>query len=715
MAERQAEVRYGLTVKSIVVAVLGLIIVSLLCGDPQQGGFTAPGDVSPLKVPGQEFNYWQSQSQVLASIGMGMLFMLILALVNQVAAAGWWKLHFTRQETGLILIMVVIGGIYSGGYHGPFREWFTEGPYVAGQSNPADRANLWAYMPDVVFGPKDANFWTFIVGEPGRPKLATLMIPWAGLLPMMATAIFFTLGGMLCLVFASMLLRRLYCTVEYLPMPITEVMTGFLELTQPGSEKVKLFKSKPFIIGLLASFLYTFPLWGMYIWQHLLTGKPAGSPEGSLGGFYLWPLWDFTPKAWLPWVPLRVSLAPWEVGWGMILPINVLASTLIGYLAMFVIFPLIYGYSLGFWGRTFPTGMSGNRDLVMTIYRQSSEGFSLVALSMGMLFALVAAPLVMNWREVAPIFKALIREPPEEFDPDRPISYRLTWLLTIGFGLLWYLTAILVVGMAWHATLFFMAVTSIIFLGYGRMASETGGWYGIVVPCQYYAHGGLLGAWTLKGFGVMPDPEKHVGNIVTYWHMQTRSTTYAWGDKIPWYSLHSMKVADLTKTKTRAALKTLVGGIALSLTAIAVFYWIYRAYSPRVWKIRGELTATAPVSLEKGSSKGWPNMMEQWDLGLIQVAIGFATILTLSLLQPRIPLLRTLSIGGLVWGTWGGHMVWATWLAALIIKYIVLRTGGTRMYEETVKPVSLGLVAGAFLTFAVMVLGNFLLWLIYGM
>jgi len=706
MAERTAEVRPGLTVKSIVVAVLGLIIVSLLCGDPQRRF-----EPSPLRVTGLEYNYWESQVPALSSIGWGILFMLILALVNQGAAAGWWKIRFTRQETALILIMVVIGGIYNGGYHGPFREWFSESADVA--SKPAaDRAKLWAYMPDVVFGPKDANFWTFFVGEPGRPKLRTLMIPWAGLLPMMATAIFFTLGGMLCLVFASMLLRRLYCTVEYLPMPITEVMTGFLELTQPGSEKVKLFKSKPFIIGLLASFLYTFPLWGIHFWQTVLTGKPAGSPEGMLGGVLLWPFWDFTLKGWLPWVPLQVSLAPWEVGWGMILPINVLASTLIGYLAMFVIFPLIYGYGLGFWGKF--SGMSAWELTFAGIYRQSSEGFSFVALSLGMLFALVVTPLVMNWREVAPIFKALIREPPEEFDPDRPVSYRLTWLLTIGFGLLWYLTAILVMGMAWHATLFFMAVTSILFLAYGRMASETGGFYGLVIPVPYWSHGGLLGAWALRGFGVMPDPAKPVGSVVTYWYMQTRGTTFAWGDKIPWYSLHSMKVADLTKTKTRAALKTLVAGIALSLTAIAVFYFIYRAYAPWVFKTRGELTNTAPGNVANGSTKGWFNMIDHWDLGLVQVAIGFAAIFALSLLQPRIPLLRTLSMGGLVWGVWGGYMVWATWLVALVIKYVVLRTGGTKIYEETVKPASLGLVAGAFITFALMVLGNFLCWLILG-
>ncbi len=696
----------GLTVKSIFVAFLGLVVTALLFGDPQRRVWIA------YEFLGIDAG-WESQSSLFGCFGMGVLFMLILAVVNQGAAAGWWKTRFTRQEAALVLIMVIVAGVYTGNYHGPFREWFSESAQVAQELDLAKRTELWSYMPDVVFGPKDANFWTFFVGEPGRPKLPTLMIPWAELIPMMATAIFFVLGGTLCLVFASMLLRRLYCTVEYLPMPITEVMTGFLELTQPGSEKVKLFKSKPFIIGLLVSFLYTFPLWGIHFWQTILTGKPAGSLEGSLGGFYLWPLWDFTVKGWLPWVPLRVSLAPWEVGWGMILPINVLASTLIGYLAMFVIFPLIYGHQLGFWG-TFPAGMTAVGLTNEGIYRQSSEGFSFVAISIGMLFALVAAPLIMNWHEVTPIFKALIREPPEEFDPDRPISYRLTWLLTIGFGLLWYLTAILVMGMAWHATLFFMAVTSIIFLGYGRMVSETGGWYGVVVPSQYRAHGGLLGAWTLKGFGVMPDPAKPVGSIVTYWHMQTRSTTFAWGDKIPWYSLHSMKVADLTKTKARAALKMLVAGIALSLTAIAVFYWIYRAYSTMVWKTRGELTLEAPGNVEKGETKGYYNMLAHMDLGLIQVAIGFAVILALSLLQPRIPLLRTVSMGGLVWGASGGYMVWATWLLALIIKYIVLKIGGTRMYGDTVKPLSLGLVAGGLLSLVLMMIGSFLIWVIYG-
>jgi hypothetical protein len=43
--------------------------------------------------------------------------------------------------------------------------------------------------------------------------------------------------------------------------------------------------------------------------------------------------------------------------------------------------------------------------------------------------------------------------------------------------------------------------------------------------------------------------------------------------------------------------------------------------------------------------------------------------------------------------------MWASWIIAFIIKTIVLRVGGTRLYEEKLKPLSLGFFSGGLITF----------------
>jgi len=43
-----------------------------------------------------------------------------------------------------------------------------------------------------------------------------------------------------------------------------------------------------------------------------------------------------------------------------------------------------------------------------------------------------------------------------------------------------------------------------------------------------------------------------------------------------------------------------------------------------------------------------------------------------------------------------------------------MKIGGTRMYGDTVKPLSLGLVAGGLLSLVLMMIGSFLIWVIYG-
>jgi len=694
----------GLTTKALVIATVGLVFTALLWGDAERAGPWSGFRYSSSDV--LYFWHWQV-NPVLGAYGMAWVFMIVIAFINHGAKAGWWKTRFSGQEVALISVMIVLGGVFNGYYRGPFKEWFSEGAYVVRQPV-GKQADLWKVAPPI-FGPQDPGVWRFYTGIVGQPvKERTLMIPWVELAPMMIIAISFISSGMLCLVFASMLLRRLYCTVEYLPMPIAGITTDLINLTQTGSEKVRLFKSKPFLLGFLLCFIYMFPIHSLSFYQTLATGVAVPRQWGYLGGVLLYPYWDFTPNVWLAWVPLFISLIPWEIGWGLLLPANVLTSALIGWFAMFVIVPLALSPYLG----PQPKGVYG-APLMHSYLDFHAIGFSYSAIFIGMLVAITFVPIIRNRRHMIPVFKALLSEPPEDFDPDKPISYRLTWLLTIGFGLLWYLIGTLVINIRFDALLLHSIMISILFIGGGRLVLETGGYYGNFSQSWMGGVGDYVGTVLLKLFNVVPSRGQVTNIVTTYYMNSSRMNMYGYHENIPWYSINAMKVAEHTKTKTSDILKVLAIGIIISMPLIAVFHFVWRAYSPTIWwKIPG-IYFGRMTSAEAGTLYN-AVIISKWDIHLTQICLGFTVVAVLSLLQPRLSILRSLSIGGLVFGAWAGYTVWVPWLIALIVKYIIMKTAGIRVQEETVRPFSLGLIAGAILTLVTMQVGNFLEWLVLG-
>jgi hypothetical protein len=89
-------------------------------------------------------------------------------------------------------------------------------------------------------------------------------------------------------------------------------------------------------------------------------------------------------------------------------------------------------------------------------------------------------------------------------------------------------------------------------------------------------------------------------------------------------------------------------------------------------------------------------------------------ILVLAFLATRIGFLRGLSIGGIVLGTMAGFWIWAPFLVGFIVKYIILRVGGVKMYEEKLKPIALGILLGHIIPIFINNTIGWINWLIYG-
>ncbi len=453
--------------------------------------------------------------------------------------------------------------------------------------------------------------------------------------------------------FGSLLLRRLYTRVEYLPMPFSNVMSSFTEMTQPASKTVGLLKDKVFLIAFALSFIQGFVSNYYFPWSAVFTGTPSG----RLGDFY--PAWDLTPQALLPWTGIFISLAPWEIGWALLLPVNVLGTALITWLGVHVIFPFVY---MGqYWGPYNASTMGNSNSAIRLIgfdWRLGDLGFSLVAIMMGMLMAALIVPIIINWRQMAPIFKSLLgSEPSNDFDPDKPLSYRLTWWLTIGFFLLWYGVGVGLLQAKPDALLLFLVLISIQFFGIGRVLSETGGWYGAFNLAPYYTHSGYTGSLACV-YGTTLGAD--IPSYVTTFMLSTRGSFYAWADKVPFFSLHSFKFADNTKTRLKGMVKILAIGMIIGVTVIAFVHFINRSYDTTLsWKLRGEYIKRAVTYAERGRpQRGFDLWSEHPNEAVIQIVFGFALVAVLSFLQPKIALLRSMSVGGVIWGFNGMYIMW---------------------------------------------------------
>jgi hypothetical protein len=83
----------------------------------------------------------------------------------------------------------------------------------------------------------------------------------------------------------------------------------------------------------------------------------------------------------------------------------------------------------------------------------------------------------------------------------------------------------------------------------------------------------------------------------------------------------------------------------------------------------------------------WPS---DWAVKFI---IGLAVALIVFFMRGRFTWFRV-SLAGIVLGCMFGREIWSPFLIALLIKYLTIRMGGVKLYNEKLRPLSVGLIAG---------------------
>ncbi|MEM2867423.1 MAG: DUF6785 family protein, partial [Candidatus Bathyarchaeia archaeon] len=702
----------AVTKKALALALIGIAISALMWPGKSLGVGSKPVPMIRYRFPYSTDEYWWEGGHyfqaLLGCFSVGLAFIFVCGLVNYGASKGWWKIKFSGQELALIMALVPLGAIFGGSdYWNPWEQTTIIQGFVPGV---VTDSSWWNLIPPVVFGPRSASVWSYCY-VPGKPIKGTYMpweIPWLAILPNMLIFWVFLMLMVICLMCASALMRYICIKTEYLAFPFNEVYGGIVNLAKIDEQTNRpgMF-SKPFVIGFLVSFLWTFAFWGLDQWIMLFKGEIFDTWKGRLPDprtWYptdtlAWPAYDFTLLDLLDWSPLFFQTGLWEIGWASLIPINVLLSGLIGFVAIYVVLPPVWVYVAN------QTPMNPNTSAFEAIKRLQRGytwgGLCTVPMFLGMCLAIIVAMIVNNWRESLIIFKSIVKEPFKEFDEDRPLPYRWLWWIMLGSFFLWFLMGIFVFQMMPIPLLLYGIFMVVTYLATGKIISESGGWLGFMQP-NYFSALNFTGAMITYHFNLLPTGNLDTSTVTTLWYIARNRSINNWFEVVPWYTLYSLKMSESQNLRSRKMLLALIVGFALALIISPILYEIEVAYAPYSDARGRGIINLIKDNLSRGtieSTYQWTQYSRYTSISLQTVAISFAVILALSILQRYISFLRFLSIGGLITGVWVGYTMWASWIIALIIKIIVLRAGGTKMYEEKLRPLSLGFFAGGLIAF----------------
>jgi len=705
----------GVTKRSVVIGLVAAVLFTLLIGTLVYQGVNLPDFYgatygrSPSASP-----YTYAWMRFYMAMALTSFVIFIVTLINMV------KPVFSRQEVAVIAMICLISGIFnsSASYayceHLSFFFTYGIGIYSPTRAPPAeDMRKIQMYLADVIGCGKDFDYWKMVFStwwSPIRWDYVMPIILWGG-----------ALLSALCLVgvFIAFLTRRLYIDVEALTFPVSYIANEMVLTTQPAEGgKVGFFK-KYFLIGFLIAFLWYFiALMPYMVWMYFAYGQaaPWGTGSGRYGDIYILPHYDATQLALLSWVPLNIQCDPWLVGWGAILPIDVIVGTLIGWLAVQVIIPVAYT-AMGLW-TPMPTGSFGY--ICSRIFFAVPAGGTpnIIWVYLGGLLALAVLPIVRNLGTMGPIFKSIIgREPPEEFDPDRPMPYRIAiWGFIISMLLYVALAAVANVIPLW--SLVWILLTALFLFGSLRFTAETGGYMasGFAHPFHHanwpQPISALLIAW-LNPISPVVRVEPTSATLMTH-----TFTSYGLGtlfshtvQSAGYMTLESFRLAKLSNIRLKdvgiIAIITIV--VTMFASGFGTFMWHSILPADKFigviypWLGAGLFFNTYVKNIAVGIPY-WMDSSVYNNLVLnpgttdaaIKTAIGVVLVVALSLARERLPWLR-ISAAGIILGMAYGMKFWAPFIVALIIKYIVLRIGGVRLFEEKVKPIMIGLFYGSFL------------------
>jgi len=723
MSEK-VEFKSALNAKTLVIAII-FIIIGVFVGQIHYGGenlYVAQGPTywtwypaNPPSGPGwriQAFHGhgpWggysgQHMSAFLWAFGFAMILVIVCAVANQIR-----RETFTRQEVALMTIMVITALFWytnSTTKHTlPSLVTFMVSCY--GVEPPPYLEIIERSVSPVLYGAfvGQRAYWHNFLMTPGNP------VPWGTILPSMIYFTVWIFCTALVAICASLLVRRLYVDVEMLPFPISTIQYGMVELTQSSEGgRVNLFANKFFLIGFAIQFLWLFiPITANMIRFRMAEIFCTTNPLDPSADFWYE---GITGQPIYPIFVLGTTIGeiaflfePWLFGMGVFLPIDVLVT----FLATFLIFGIILpAATVSIWN---PEGLilspEDGQGVGSVPYLIDEVGgfFNYPWVGIGMFAAFAIVPLIRNRSYFANILKALVgKEPPETFDPEKPMQYRFVWWLLIISGLITLgLAALADVDVKGWVML--MVILTVLGLGIQRMVAEAGGIFGTF---------GDNGAWVQEAFyynimlflvaflGLQGIMENNVTRTVFMTAMILGNTAVFYQAHLHTgaYAVQAQNVGKKSRLKLRDVFIGICIAIILSLLASQVFTWWLRGAYYFNWD-------RMPYHIaELGIGEGNWHMLfgyvynEPWNLDpantIPRIIAGFIAVAVIYFVRGRWPWFRVSAAGAaLYFSGFTSSYFFIPYLLALIVKYLAVKVGGVDFFTKKIQPLALGFFCAA--------------------
>jgi len=643
-----------LTPKFIAVSIIFVALFSIWA--TFQSGFMA--------ISGLMF----SMGQNVVGMPTGALLVLALLFIIRLAAPA---LKFNVRQLIVLYSMVAISLAHSG----YFVPWCHYNGMVGARVYITDFSD---WVPSV-WSPDASVIEKMYIG--GQP---VMWAEWA--IPVVFWTFFFMVLTILALSITS-IMRKRWIEEELLAYPFGQIATVSIQfIATEASESAAQRKRNLFAIAFALVFLFYMP----YV-LHL--GWPAfpdiyGWFSPPFGGFFPGQLDLIAAGVNIPMANIQIQIAPFLWGWFYLLSMDILLTASLTWLIFFIILPPLL-YSVGFFG----VGVEPSFGLMHQYFKPA------VFCYMGMFPAIFIVPLILNWRYLKRTIDSAIKGGTSE-DAGELMSYRAAYILFIASFVI--LIAIAMASGSGFLTAFWWMIMNLMYLFVqGRLRGEIGMgiMHGGTAPGDFHVFFHDVYATGSMEEVLKVGPDYIISPYLNLLTTSDISYGAMVGNEI--YTLDALKVAHEHKMSLKGLFVPLVlsSFVALLVSTPIVLWSHYTLGYPRV-PIHGDGVWWMNFFRVPGAYNS-PNPWEPygWWPSIIG---GFLTATVLYILRMRFAWFPLNPLGIYLGGVGPWFPAGSACIIAYVLKYITLKVGGTRLYEDTGVP----LAVGAFMGFTVALLAG---------